>query len=423
MLKKYKNSKVSTKINILIILSVSLVFLLTALAMDFLQRHEMYTGSYGEHALIFLIIVSTLFDVILISSGYYIRKTIKDPLNSIVDAIKVIGDGGVEINLEKINDDEFGLIIDALNTTVKNIKEDANVAVEIAGGDLSMDVKPRTDMDELGKAFKKLLDDHNHVLGNIREASMQVTTGSQQVASASQSLAQGSTEQASALEEVSASIEEIAEKTRINAAEANNANKLVIEAKEGAVKGNQQMKEMMVAMNEINESSENISKIIKVIDDIAFQTNILALNAAVEAARAGSHGKGFAVVAEEVRNLAAKSAKAANETAELIENSISKVEKGSRLAEETGAALAEISANIDTIVEIISDIASASNVQATAVAQIDQALGQVSVVVQSNSATSEQCAAASEELSNQAMRLRELIGNFKLKEQNTMYYK
>jgi methyl-accepting chemotaxis protein len=252
---------------------------------------------------------------------------------------------------------------------------------------------------------------------------MQVTTGSEQVASASQSLAQGSTEQASSLEQITASIGDIADRTKVNAEQANNANKLVYEAKEGALKGNVQMGEMIEAMQDINHASENISKIIKVIDDIAFQTNILALNAAVEAARAGSHGKGFAVVAEEVRNLAGKSAQAANETAELIEDSISKIIKGSKLAEDTAKALETIVGNIEQIVGVISNIATASNEQATAITQIDQAIGQVSQVVQSNSATSEQCAAASEELSNQAMRLRELIAKFKLKAVETTFYK
>ena len=319
--------------------------------------------------------------------------------------------------------DEFGQIVDALLETVENVREDANVAYHIAEGDLSMDVKPRSDIDVLGKAFNKLIVDQNHILGNIKEASMQVTTGSEQVASASQSLAQGSTEQASSLEEITASISDIADRTKVNASQANDANELVHEAKEGAMRGNAQMSEMIEAMHDINHASENISKIIKVIDDIAFQTNILALNAAVEAARAGAHGKGFAVVAEEVRNLAGKSAQAANETAELIEDSISKIAKGSRLAEDTAKALETIVGNIDKIVNLISDIALASNEQATAITQIDQAIGQVSDVVQSNSATSEQCAAASEELSNQAHRLRELIAKFKLQSYNQPYYR
>ena len=415
-MKKYKDWKVSTKITSLIVLSIFLNLLLTTLGNDFLARKELYTGHYGKNAKTFLIIVSIAFTAILLVSGYVIRKSIKQPLDEILKAIKIIGEGGVDVDIKKFNNDEFGVIIDALNETVASIREDAELAKKIAKGDLSMRVTPKSNIDELGQSFKVLLDDHNQVLGSIKEASIQVTTGSEQVASASHSLAAGSTEQASAIEQVTAAIDEIAHRTRNNAVEANNANTLVVEAKEVVVKGNNQMHEMMIAMDDINKSSVDISKIIKVIDDIAFQTNILALNAAVEAARAGQYGKGFAVVAEEVRNLAAKSAKAASETAELIENSISKVEKGSLIAAETGAALSEIVEDIDRIVEIISGVAVASNEQATAITQIDTALEQVSQVVQSNSATSEQCAAASEELSNQAFRLRELISGFKLRE-------
>ena len=427
---KIKNMKVRTKIRVLIGLSIAVIVLLTMQIVSISEKISTYVGLSADElaeksrAVVTQGVVTGLvFEVLLIAMGIYVSKSIGANLKNIVSAIKVVGDGGVEVDITKTADDEFGEIIDAINEMVVSVKHDARLAYNISEGDLSMDVQPRTDIDVLGMAFKKLVDDNNHILGNIREASMQVTTGSEQVASASQSLAQGSTEQASSLEEITASIDDIADRTKANAAQANNANKLVHEAREGALKGNVQMSEMIEAMHDINHASENISKIIKVIDDIAFQTNILALNAAVEAARAGAHGKGFAVVAEEVRNLAGKSAQAASETAELIEDSISKINKGSKLAEDTASALETIVANIEQIVGLISNIAEASNDQATAITQIDQALGQVSQVVQSNSATSEQCAAASEELSNQAMRLRELIAKFKLRSEETTYYK
>ena len=418
-----RNMKVSTKVRALIIISCVAIFIFTVQLAQLLMKASDFVGADGviiaDKANPFMakiIFMGVIIELAIVALGVYVAKTVKDNLKKIVNSLNTLRDGGVDIELKSDSNDEFGQIINAINEVADTIKKDSDVAIRIADGDMTMDVKPKSDIDVLGKSFKKLLSDNNHVLGNIKEASAQVTTGSEQVASASQAIAQGSTEQASALEQISASIDEIAQRTKVNASEANNANELVKETKAGAVKGNQQMKEMMVAMSEINESSENISKIIKVIDDIAFQTNILALNAAVEAARAGAQGKGFAVVADEVRNLAAKSAKAASETAELIENSIIKVNKGTELAEETQKALNDIVVNIDKIVELISQIATASSEQATAVTQIDQAIGQVSQVVHSNSATSEECAAASEELSHQAFRLKQLIARFQLKD-------
>ncbi len=428
MIKKIKNAKITTKVVSLIGLSVLFMIIFAVLLFMVIGNAVEWFGgdkasNYIRSFTVFSFLVMALGLISIVGLGVYVSRSIRMSLKQIVKAIKIVGEGGVDVELKKFCNDEFGEIVDALLETVGHIKDDAEVAYQIAEGDLSMTITPRSDIDVLGNAFNKLVTDQNHILGNIKEASMQVTTGSEQVASASQSLAQGSTMQASSLEEITASISEIADRTKVNASQANNANDLVREAKEGAVRGNAQMGEMIDAMNDINNSSENISKIIKVIDDIAFQTNILALNAAVEAARAGAHGKGFAVVAEEVRNLAGKSAQAASETAELIEDSISKIAKGSKLAENTAKALDTIVGNIDKIVELISNIALASNEQATAITQIDQAIGQVSDVVQSNSATSEQCAAASEELSNQAHRLRELIANFKLQSYNQPYYR
>ena len=230
-----------------------------------------------------------------------------------------------------------------------------------------------------------------------------------------QALSQGSTEQASSIEEITSSMTEVAAQTKENATNANQANELAIVAKDNAVSGNQQMQEMLKAMAEINDSSANISKIIKVIDEIAFQTNILALNAAVEAARAGQHGKGFAVVAEEVRNLAARSANAAKETTAMIEGSIKKVDMGTKIANETAQALNKIVGDVTKATQLVGGIAAASNEQASGISQVNLAIEQVAQVVQTNSATAEESAAASEELSGQAEILKQIVSKFKLK--------
>jgi methyl-accepting chemotaxis protein len=229
------------------------------------------------------------------------------------------------------------------------------------------------------------------------------------------SLSQGASEQASSIEELTASLDEISAQTKLNAQNASQANKLAGIAQGNAEQGNGQMQQMLRAMEEINQSSSSISKIIKVIDDIAFQTNILALNAAVEAARAGQHGKGFAVVAEEVRNLAAKSASAAKETTDMIEGSIRKVEAGTKLAVHTAEALNEIVEGVAQAAALVKQIDVASSEQATGLSQINQAVMQVSQVVQANSAVSEQSAAASKELSGQAEMMRQSVGKFRLK--------
>lgn len=299
----------------------------------------------------------------------------------------------------------------------KPIGELVSVAEAIADGDLNIVVEAKT-KDEIGtlsSAFERMADNLNEVMTNFNTASEQVASGSRQVSASSMALSQGATEQASSIEELTASIEEISAQTMLNAQNASQANELAEAARENAIQGNQQMKEMLQAMEEINDASGNIFRIIKVIDEIAFQTNILALNAAVEAARAGQHGKGFAVVAEEVRNLAARSANAAKETTVMIEGSIKKVEGGTKIANDTALALNRIVDGVSKATNLVAEIATASNEQALGINQINEGIMQVSSVVQVNSATSEESAAASEQLSSQAEMLRDQINKFRLK--------
>lgn len=348
-----------------------------------------------------------------------------EPINEASMVLKELSEGNLKEYVKGNYEGDHAVIKDSLNSTVDTlseyIREITDVLTELSKGNLHVSIAGEYKGDFVGikNSLNMIIESLNSVLSDINNAAEQVAAGSRQVSDTSTSLSQGSTEQASSIQQLSASVEEIAAKTKKNAVSAKEANDLALVAKDTAVEGNNRMKDMLQAISKINESSVSISKIIKVIDEIAFQTNILALNAAVEAARAGQYGKGFAVVAEEVRNLAAKSAAAAKETTTLIEDSINRVEAGTSIANDTADALNRIVDNISRVSSYASSIAEASNDQATSVAQINQGIGQVSQVIQTNSAISQQSAAASEELSSHAEILKDLVGNFNLKRNNS----
>ena len=318
----------------------------------------------------------------------------------------------------KDNKDELGKLATAVEAFTAEVKHEMDMLGRVADGDLTVKPNVLSDNDIVGKSLVKVLENLNNMFGEITAAATHVSDNSRQISDGSQVLAQGSTEQAATVQELSASAAEIAEKTKLNAEMASKASELAGTIKLNAEKGSKQMDEMVGAVNEISQASHSISKVIKAIDDIAFQTNILALNAAVEAARAGQHGKGFAVVAEEVRTLAAKSAEAAKDTGVLISNSMEKAEHGAQIAQETADSLAEIVAGINESSTIISEIAVASEVQTSGIIQINTGINQVATVVQQNSATAQESAAAAQELTHQAEVLQTLLLRFKLLEQN-----
>ena len=283
-------------------------------------------------------------------------------------------------------------------TPLNNIKE---VIDALGRNDMSVSLKGeyRGDFLALKEAFERALTEVNGTLHQIVDAVEQVGQSSEQLRAASQNMASTSQEQSSSVEEVTSSVEETDTQVKANTDAANTANQLVMSTSQAASAGQTKMGAMTTAMNEINASAQNIAKIIKVIDEIAFQTNLLALNAAVEAARAGQHGRGFAVVAQEVRNLAGRSAKAARETAELIENSVKQVAGGVGIAKETSEALDQIVGNVVKVKDLVGEIATASAEQARGMSQINVAMNQVAKAAQEGSQQSEELASSSERAS------------------------
>jgi methyl-accepting chemotaxis protein len=329
------------------------------------------------------------------------------------------GDLSVRGNVDKMNE-VYRPMIEGVNQVLEDfsrpLRELQSCMKKMAAGDLStyMTGDYQGDYAVLKESLNHTLTSLNEVMGQVTESSSQVSSGAREIAGGSQALSQGATEQAASLEEITASMTELASQTKANADNANTANALAQETRSNADAGNKKMAEMVQAMQHIEKSSQEISKIIKTIDEIAFQTNLLALNAAVEAARAGVHGKGFAVVAEEVRNLAARSAKAASETTELIADSTNKVEAGTQIAQTTSEALEEIVGNIAKVSDLAGEISAASQEQSSGITEINSGLSQLDSVTQSNTASAEQSAAASQELASQAEILNKQISRFTL---------
>ena len=344
--------------------------------------------------------------------AYFITRMITKPVIRAVDLAKTIQRGDLSKRLNMNQKDEVGQLALALDNMAEGLESKAVLAKRIADGDLTCEVKLASEEDSLGLTLQAMIKSLSEIISQVNEAAGQVAAGSGQVSESSQSLSQGAAEQAASMEEITSTMTEVGAQVRTNAENASQANQAALGAQEAADGGNQQMRQMIEAMEDINYSSKEIAKIIKTIDDIAFQTNLLALNAAVEAARAGKYGKGFAVVAQEVRNLAGRSAEAARETTELIEGSVKKVEKGSEIVDKTAGALNEIAQNISKVTDLVGEIAAASNEQAMGVSQVNDGLGQIEQVTQQNTANAEQTAAAAEELASQASLLKESLAMF-----------
>lgn len=380
-----------------------------------LEKSLQQESKMADFAILCILIFSLCASIVF---AVAIARNISKPIAELDKAAQKMAEGDLSVEINIRSKDEIGQLGTAfsktastISTYIRDIK--ANLA-EMEKGNLTIQSSQeyKGDFIELKNSIHGIIVSFNDVLVQINQVAEQVASGSAQLSNSAQALASGATEQASSVEELSASISQISEKSRQNAENVNMGMTYVQQAGDGVGRSNEQMQRMLAAMTEISDASNKISKIIKVIDDIAFQTNILALNAAVEAARAGEAGKGFAVVADEVRSLASKSADAAKQTTALIESSIASVQEGVKIAGETAESLEEVEEKAKLVTDAISKIDDAIHEQAMAASQITQGMDQISTVIQTNSASAEESAAASEELSAHAQTLRTLTEKF-----------